>query len=144
MEIFMYTVESAEHFEDWFWASNRSKSFELFNEAMQSLLDNCLDVVGDISSGAGIDTYIAENHQENAAEDSLWDREYSKGFWFTIEIDGNQMLRLHLDYKTETSSISGEISIDIDEAKLTPTELAKVQQSLDTIRGALASKAAKA
>jgi len=137
----MYTVEFAEHFEDWYWASNASKSFESFDEAMQSFLDICIDLISDNSPGDGIDRFIAENHQENAEEDPAWGREYSKGFSFAVEIDGDQLLGLHLDYKTETSSISDDISIDIDEDNLTPSELSKVQQSLATIREALASKA---
>ena len=137
----MYTVEFAEHFEDWYWASNGSERFRSFKKALQSLLDNCLDLISDISPGEGIDQYIAQNHQDDAKDDPAWDIEYSKGFWLAVEIDGVQVVGLHLDYKPETSSVSDDISIDVDEDKLTPSQLSKVQQTLDTIRGALVSKA---
>lgn len=133
----MYTVKSAEHFEDWYVAYNETESFEFFDDAMQSLVDECMKVINDISSGAGIDDYIAKNHQDTAQDDPAWDGEYSKGFWFTIENDDNQVFSLNLDYEPETRLISIDVGIEIDENELTPSEISQTQQSLVTIKDAL-------
>lgn len=133
----MYTVESVEHFEDWYVASNGTKSFASFDDAMQSLADDCMNVINDISSGAGIDDYIAENHQDSAEDDPAWAREYSKGFCFSIVIDDNQVLYLHLDYEPETRAISSDVCIEVDENELTPSEISKIQQTLVTIKEGL-------
>lgn len=133
----MYTVEFAEHFEDWYVAYGETSSFESFNDAIQYFLEKCMNVINNNSSGSGIDNYIVENHQEEAEDDPKWFREYSTGFFFTVESDDNQVFFLHLDYDPETRSIFCDANIEVDEEQLTPSEISKVQRCLVKIKECL-------
>ena len=107
----IYTVKSCDHFDDWFVAYNHYEpnTFDSFVEAMQLISDECMRVINDGSSGAGIDQYIEENHQEDIEEDANWFKDYSKGFWFNIDLDDEKFLFLILDYDPVTHSISFDV-----------------------------------
>ena len=130
----MYTVVFAEHFEDWYVASSETNRFKSFDHAIRSFCDECMNVIDDSSSGSGIDNYLAENHLDQTEDDPTWFREYAKGFVFTVERDDEQVLLLHLDYDPETQSISCDLSIEVDELHLTPSQISKIQKCIVKIK----------
>ena len=133
----MYFVKSGEHFEDWYVALIEDSFFDSFDQALRWFQDNCVNVINDPSSGSGIEQYIAENHHDENADDPSWVEDYSKGFFFRLELDDVELLSLHFAYQTRNHTISPEMELELNERSLTATEIAKIQKVLSLINNNL-------
>ena len=130
----MYTINSGEHFEDWYVSYSETAEFNSFYNAIVFIFDECIRIVEDKNSGSGIEDYLLENHKDEMEEDPEWSKDYSKGFFFSVENENEQIIFLHIDYSPGDMLVYSDFSFEIKESELGPSELAKVQDFILKIK----------